>query len=126
MTCTVLLAIVSLGACNGLAGNDEMERYYQRSETITLSAGDAMRVNAATHILQPWPPGVGDRRIAFDAQRVGGAVNRYHGQKQPTDQMPNTGESGKLMGQPPPVTYDYNLTGAGSSGVSVPLGAPSR
>ena len=46
MTCTVLFAIVSLGACNGLAGDDEMERYYQRSETITLSAGDAMRVKS--------------------------------------------------------------------------------
>src|SRR4051812_19991493 len=39
MTCTVLLALVTLGSCNGLAGNDEMDRYFQRSETITLSAG---------------------------------------------------------------------------------------
>ena len=126
MTCTVLLAIVSLGACNGLAGNDEMERYYQRSETITLSAGDAMRVNAATHILQPWPPGVGDRRIAFDAQRLRSGIQRYRALQQPTDQMPNIGESGKLMGQPPPVTrnYNYSISESGSAPGSPPVSIP--
>ena len=41
MTCTVLLAVFTLGSCNGLAGNDEMDRYFQRSDTLTLSAGDA-------------------------------------------------------------------------------------
>lgn len=121
MTCTVLLAIVSLGACNGLAGNDEFERYYQRSETVTLSAGDAQRVNAATHIINPWPPGVRDRRIAFDAQRLAGGIERYHVQKQPIDQLPDITEQGKLLGQKPPVTQNYNVTGSGSSAVSVPL-----
>ena len=63
MTCTVLLAVVTLGSCNGLAGDDEMDRYFQRSDTITLSAGDAKQANAVTHTINPWPPGVGDRRI---------------------------------------------------------------
>ena len=48
MTCTVLLAVFTLGSCNGLAGNDEMDRYFQRSDSITLSAGDAKQVNAVT------------------------------------------------------------------------------
>jgi len=117
----VLLAIVSLGSCNGLAGDDEMARYYQRSETITLSAGDAMRTNAATHIINPWPPGVRDRRIAFDAQRLAGGIERYHGQRQPIDQLPDITEQGKLLGQKPPTTTNYNVTGSGSSAVSVPL-----
>ena len=55
MTCTVLLAVFTLGSCNGLAGNDEMDRYYQRSDTITLSAGDAKQANAVTHTINPWP-----------------------------------------------------------------------
>ena len=44
MTCTVLLALVTLGSCNGLAGDDEMERYFQRSDSITMSAGNAKEV----------------------------------------------------------------------------------
>ena len=63
MTCTVLLALVTIGSCNGLAGNDEMDRYFQRSDTLTLSAGDAKQANAVTHTINPWPSYVGDRRI---------------------------------------------------------------
>ncbi|HLX17724.1 MAG TPA: hypothetical protein VKS24_21245 [Bradyrhizobium sp.] len=123
MTCTVLLAVISLGACNGLAGNDEMERYFQRSDTITLSAGDAKEANAVTHTIHPWPRGVGDRRIVTDARRTGGAITRYSTTTQPVDQLPTISDATKLMGQPPPVTRNDNVnitgSGAGSSGVSV-------
>jgi len=123
MTCTVLLAVLSLGACNGLAGDDEMERYYQRSDRITLSAGDAKQANAVTHTIHPWPAGVGDRRIVYDARRVGSAVNRYSTTTRPVDQLPDIGLEGKAMGQPPPVTrvdsVNVSGTGAGSPGVSV-------
>jgi len=126
MTCTVLLALVTLGSCNGLAGNDEMDRYFQRSDTITLSAGDAKQANAVTHTINPWPPGVGDRRIVSDARRVGAAVTRYSSTQRPVDQLPSIGIGGEAMGQPPPVTtinsVDISGTGAGSSGVSVNTG----
>ena len=125
MTCTVLLAIVSLGACNGLAGDDEMDRYFQRSDTITLSAGDAKQVNAATHIINPWPRYVGDRRIAYDARRTGEAVNRYGTTTRPVDQLPDVGDPGRAIGQAPPITRNLNVTGLGpgsSSGVAVPVG----
>ena len=72
-----LLAPFLLGGCYGVAGHDEMERYVQRSDTITMSAGDAKQVNAVTHTINPWPPNVADRRIAYDARRVGAAVTRY-------------------------------------------------
>src|SRR4029079_12719694 len=125
MTCTVLLAVFTLGSCNGLAGNDEMDRYFQRSDTITLSAGDAKQANAVTHTINPWPRNVGDRRIAYDARRVGAAVTRYSTKTRPIDQLPDMGDSTKAMGQPPPVTQNINIEGlpAGSSaGVSVPVG----
>jgi hypothetical protein len=124
MTCTVLLAVLSLGACNGLAGDDEMERYYQRSDQITLSAGDAKQANAVTHTINPWPKGVGDRRIVHDARRVGSAVTRYGTTTRPVDQLPNTGIAGEAMGQPPPSNQNVNISGsgAGAAGVSVPLG----
>lgn len=127
MTCTVLLAIVTLGSCNGLAGNDEMDRYFQRSDSITLSAGDAKQANAVTHTIHPWPVGVGDRRIVSDARRVNGAVSRYTTTSRPLDQLPNVGEKSEAMGQPPPTTTNQNVnisgSGAGSSGTSVPIGS---
>src|SRR4029077_4384383 len=99
MTCTVLLAVFSLGACDGLAGNDEMDRYFQRSDTLTLSAGDAKQVNAVTHTITPWPRYVGDRRIAVQAGRTQGGIVRYRTGSQPRDPLPAFGlVSGAPMG----------------------------
>jgi hypothetical protein len=91
MTCTVLLAVFTLGSCNGLAGNDEMDRYFQRSDTITLSAGDAKQANAVTHTIHPWPSYVGDRRIVADAAKVQRAIPRYRLGNQPRDPLPTFG-----------------------------------
>jgi hypothetical protein len=68
---------VSLGACNGLYGDDELARYVQRSDKVTLSAGDAKDVNATTHTLDPWPPGVTNRRIPANGERMVHAIERY-------------------------------------------------
>jgi hypothetical protein len=127
MTCTVLLALVTLGSCNGLAGDDEMDRYFQRSDSITLSAGDAKQTNAVTHTIHPWPAGVYDRRIVSDARRVGAAVSRYSTTSRPVDQLPDVGEKSDAMGQPPPTTTNQNVnisgSGAGSPGTSVSIGS---
>src|SRR5437763_15084602 len=92
-----LLAPFLLGGCYGLAGHDEVDRYFQRSDTITMSAGDAKQVNADTHTIHPWPRYVGDRRIATDARRVGAAVTRYGNTKQPVEQLPDIAEGGTRM-----------------------------
>src|SRR6266542_3702580 len=107
-----LLAVFApllLGGCYGVAGHDEMDRYFQRSDTITMSAGDAKQVNAVTHTIHPWPRYVGDRRLAYDARRVGSAVTRYGNTQRPVDQLPNIGLAGDAMGQPPPVTRIDNV-----------------
>lgn len=126
----VLFAPFLLGGCYGLAGHDEMDRYFQRSDTITMSAGDAKQVNAVTHTIHPWPRYVGDRRIAYDARRVGAAVTRYGKTQRPVDQLPDIGQATEAMGQRPPVTQNVNIEGLGagsSAGVSVPVGAaPNR
>src|SRR6478736_5750469 len=126
MTCTVLLAVFTLGSCNGLAGHDEMDRYFQRSDTITLSAGDAKQANAVTHTIHPWPPYVGDRRIISDARRVGSGVTRYSTNQMPLDTLPDIGDATRAMGQPPPSNQNINISGswAGSAGISVPTGGP--
>src|SRR5260370_38183529 len=100
-----------------------MDRYLQRSDTITMSAGDAKQVNAVTHTINPWPRYVGDRRLAYDARRVGTAVTRYGSTQRPVDQLPDVGDATRAMGQPPPSNQNINISGsgAGSAGVSVPV-----
>ena len=98
MTCTVILAVFTLGSCNGLAGNDELERYFQRSDTIVLSAGDAVQANAVTQIIHPWPHYVGDRRIVVSAAKTGGAIGRYRSGTQPRDPLPATLKPGLPLG----------------------------
>ena len=100
MTCTVLLAVFTLGSCNGLAGNDEMDRYFQRSDTITLSAGDAKQANAVTHTINPWPSYVGDRRIVADAAKTRGAIVRYRLGNQPRDPLPAFGGDAPGLAHP--------------------------
>jgi hypothetical protein len=123
-----IIPALSLGGCYGLYGHDEVDRYFQRSDTITMSAGDAKQVNAVTHTINPWPRYVGDRRIASDARRAGAAVTRYSTTTRPVDQLPDLPEATKAIGQAPPVTTNQNQTvnisgsGAGSSGVSMPVG----
>jgi hypothetical protein len=124
-----LLAPLLLGGCYGLAGNDEMDRYFQRSDTITMSAGDAKQVNAVTHTITPWPRYVGDRRLAYDARRVGSAVTRYGNNKQPVDQLPDVGDATKQMGVRPQPAQNINVEGLGpgsTGGVSVPVGGGGK
>jgi len=72
-------AALALAACNGLYGDDEFAHYVQRTDKITLSAGDAKEVNIATQTIHPWPPGVGDPRIAANGERMQRAIDRYRG-----------------------------------------------
>jgi hypothetical protein len=122
-----LLAALSLSGCYGLAGDDEMSRYLQRSDTITMSAGDAKQVNAVTHTIHPWPRYVQDRRIATDARRTGAAVQRYSTTTRPVDQLPDIGDATIAMGQRPPSNQNINITGSGAAGgVAVPVGGAGR
>ena len=125
MTCTVLLAVFTLGSCNGLAGNDEMDRYFQRSDTITLSAGDAKQANAVTHTINPWPSYVGDRRIVAEAAKTRGAIARYRSGTQPRDPLPALGLPGFPMGVAGATAATVDAGGGvilGGTGVSVGVG----
>jgi hypothetical protein len=118
-----VVAALALGGCYGLAGDDEMSRYLQRSDTMTMSAGDAKQVNAVTHTINPWPRYVYDRRIATDARRTSAAVQRYSTTTRPVDQLPDIGDATIAMGQRPPSNQNINITGSGAAGgVAVPVG----
>jgi hypothetical protein len=123
--CLVLLIALPLAGCYGTWGHDEVDRYFQRSDTLTMSAGDAPKSNAVAQTINPWPSYVGDRRLAYDARRVGSAVQRYGTQSRPKDQLPDVEIQGKAMGPAPPREQSVNVQGLGtgtSSGVAVPVG----
>jgi hypothetical protein len=56
---------------------DPFGMYIQRKDTVTLGAGDAKAVNAATHVIDPWPRYVGNRRIPMNGARAARAVKCY-------------------------------------------------
>lgn len=66
-------------ACSGAWAwdQDPAAQYFERKDTIVSGAGDARNVNAATHIIDPWPRYVGNRRIPGNGERMTGAVERY-------------------------------------------------
>jgi hypothetical protein len=123
--CLVLLIALPLAGCYGAWGHDEVDRYFQRSDTLTMSAGDAVKTNAVAQTIHPWPSYVGDRRLAYDARRVGSAYTRYGNQQRPRDQLPDIENQGKAMGPNPPREQSINVQGLGAgttSGVAVPVG----
>ena len=76
------MKIVSIFAVLGFAATvagcwGDNAQYLHRSDTVTLSAGNAKEVNAATHVIDPWPRRVANRRIRGNGERMVGAVQRY-------------------------------------------------
>jgi hypothetical protein len=65
----VLTAAVVLSGCSDI--------YYDRRETILLGANDAVETNKVTQMIDPWPPYSANRNIAFNGERIGGAIERY-------------------------------------------------
>ena len=120
-----VVAALSLGGCYGLAGDDEMSRYLQRSDTITMSAGDAKQANAVTHTIHPWPSNVGDRRIVVGAAKTGGAIARYRSGSQPRDPLPAISGEGLPLGAAGATAANVDAGGGvilGGTGVSVGVG----
>jgi hypothetical protein len=64
----VLLA-VTLTGCSDL--------YYDRRETVSFGANDAIATALATQTVDPWPPASANRNIAANGVVVQSAVERY-------------------------------------------------
>src|SRR5260221_11218916 len=83
---------VSLGGCWSGVYENPAAQYVNRSDTITLGAGNSKDINAATHVIDPWPRNVNNRRIQGNGERMVGAVQRY--------QRPQTGRAaGQIQGR---------------------------
>jgi hypothetical protein len=64
----VLLASV-LAGCSDI--------YYDRRDTVSFAANDAMASAHAAQVIDPWPAASANRNIAFNGSRVAGAIERY-------------------------------------------------
>jgi len=65
--------------CAVLAGCSDI--YYDRRETIALSADDHKATDEIVQMNDPWPRQVGNRNIAFDGTKMQTAVERYRTNK---------------------------------------------
>jgi hypothetical protein len=68
-----LVLLVSLGAM--LAGCSDI--YFDRRDTVALGAADHLDTNRVAQMIDPWPRYVGKREIAFNGEKMQGAVERY-------------------------------------------------
>jgi hypothetical protein len=69
-------ATVAAGALSGvLAACSDI--YYDRRDTISLGADDAVATNRVTQMVDPWPRYSADNNIAFNGERLQGAIERY-------------------------------------------------
>jgi len=65
----ILLAGALLAGCSDI--------YYDRRETIALGADDHVGTNRVAQMIDPWPRYVEKRDIAFNGEKMQGAVERY-------------------------------------------------
>jgi type IV pilus biogenesis protein CpaD/CtpE len=54
-----------------------VEQYLVRKDTNSYGAGDSNAWNEALQVPDPWPRYSNNRNIAFDAERLQGAVRQY-------------------------------------------------
>jgi hypothetical protein len=107
-----IAAAVAFGAL--LAGCSDM--YYDRRETVSLGANDAVASNMVEQMVDPWPRYSNNNNLAFNGERMQRAVECYRKDKvtQPADLNPSTDSAA-----PPPVTGD-SCAGQMTSGSAQP------
>jgi hypothetical protein len=66
-------AIIAVGAAVGGCSNI----YYDRRETVSLGANDAVETNKVVHMVDPWPRSSSNRQLAFEGERMQAAHERY-------------------------------------------------
>lgn len=72
------LAAACAPACAGDGILDDLLAYYsQRTEGVTIGAGDAKETNSAIQAINPRPPYANNRNIPADGERMSRAIGRY-------------------------------------------------
>ncbi len=94
-----IIASTAAGCNRALPFDDPYEQNVARSQTITLSAGNAPKSNEAIQVIDPWPRYVYDTHIPGDGQRLAAAVDRYK-------------DVSLLSKAAKPITPVYNVSGS--------------
>ena len=115
-----------LAIASAVSGCSEM--YYDRRETVTLGAGDAVATNKVTQMVDPWPAVSANNNIAFNGQLMQAAQDRYNRGKVFTPVLPTqaskdyqsaqsvAASSQSATGQSTSATPAAAVKGAGSNG----------
>jgi hypothetical protein len=69
----IVLAATALAGCSDL--------YFDRRESISLSAGDDVYSNQVTQMVDPWPANSANRNISYNGDKMQSAVERYRTNK---------------------------------------------
>lgn len=79
---------------NAQAVDDPFSDYLQRSQGISLGAGNANAANEAIQTITPWPPYSGYRRVPTQGRHAADAVERMYRVPEPFQQQGAGGPSG--------------------------------
>jgi hypothetical protein len=71
-----------------VAGCSEM--YYDRRDTVSLGAGDAVATNKVAQMIDPWPRYSSNNRISYNGQLMQAAQDRYNRGKVITPVLPTS------------------------------------
>jgi hypothetical protein len=91
----VIAVAVVIGTA--LAGCSEV--YFDRRDSIALSAGDAVASNKVTQTIDPWPRNSTNNRIAANGQLMQAAQDRYNRGKVFTPVLPTAASKDYQMMQ---------------------------
>jgi hypothetical protein len=75
----IKLGTCALVAATALTGCSDL--YFDRRESISLSAGDDLYSNQVTQMVDPWPAASANRNIAYNGEKMQMAVERYRTNK---------------------------------------------
>jgi hypothetical protein len=115
----IALTAIIIAATAGTAIAQQREglfdQYFVRSDSITVDAGNAKEVNAAIHVIDPWPRRAADRRIPANGARMSGAIQHYRSNSSPGGQSSPTTGAPQTFGASPSANTsqpgDNGLTG---------------
>jgi hypothetical protein len=74
----VMRVLALIGVLAALGGCSE---YFDRRDTISFGAGDAVATDKVTHMVDPWPRDSANKDIGFNGEKMESAVQRYRTNK---------------------------------------------
>jgi hypothetical protein len=77
LTRLTLFTVLAAGLSGCIHLEDSVTQYVDRTDKVTVSAGNAKDSNVAIHMIDPWPRVSANRRLETNAARMAGAYERY-------------------------------------------------